>query len=1093
MRPVSHDKRHSWYAAQGWRDAKIPRVLLLVLLALALAPTLRIRAGPAAPIVVALTQPDGTTFDAMGFGDEWGSGYETEQGYTVVQDERTGVWRYAIIDRIGSLVPGQLHAGQDPPEGFSRHLRRAAIRTLPIPGAADGTSPASSRISARAAHPALVILVQFSDRASVGTAPAQWRNSFFGSADSVADYYQEVSYGQLTLVPARETHGATDDGIIGWLTLNRLHPDTRADTGNQNRQLARDAIVAADPYVDYSRFDADGNGYISSSELHITVIAAGYETSYGGASASCTPGIWGHQWSLGGAYQGVAVDAPTADGKVVAEYSKGGSYTEFGEQHCSNADSPGHMATIGIMVHEMGHELGWPDLYDTDFSSQGIGIWSVMSYGSWLKTVGYAGSVPAHPDAWSKWYQGWLTPHLVSGVETGAPLPEVESYPRVNQLRNNPGGVDWIFNQHAGSGEYFLIENRQKTGYDAGLPGCGLLIWHVDESRTSDVAANAADSRRLVCLEEADGLRELDSNASQGDAGDPYPGLGANLAFNDSSNPDSRLYSGAKSDVSVARISDTCAATMSADYSAHGSTPDIRVAPAHLRVGLLTDQLVTRVVTIGNFGSGPLIFAIREESAPALTVQPALKITGSAGPVALSVSHPTAESAPGSDVAWLSESPAAGTVSAGRNQDIAVTIDSTGLPTGTFGANLIIDSNDPDASPTTVRVMLRVSLQPLPEIEVAPDALTVTVRPGQSTTRSLTLANTGSGSLTFTVTDREGTREHPVLAPMRADSAPGHGAGLNMRRVSGSLPEPAYYSVSGSPVALRVLVYSDDPRQSAGSTFVDRALQGLGFPYTGYYREPSAFAAALVSSDWDAVIVSHELEYGLGNHWPVLERYFSQGGRLVISTFDIDGSDSVSTTLWQTLGIRHSSDMGVPATLYPWDRSHPLWSGIPILAAWDQLFADEGDRVSSLAGSVSIGGFSPAPSAGQSALVVHGSGRAIVNSVIIDELRADQDSDGIVDGIEVWRNEVAYILGPGMDTRWLSATPTSGILPPGGVLAITVAIDAAGLAEGTYAAELLIESNAFGTPIVAVPITLHVTDAPAAWRVYLPASLRSAQ
>ena len=56
--------------------------------------------------------------------------------------------------------------------------------------------------------------------------------------------------------------------------------------------------------------------------------------------------------------------------------------------------------------HELGHLLfGLPDLYDTDDSSEGIGNWCLMASGSW----GGGGDVPAHPSAWCKANQGWVT------------------------------------------------------------------------------------------------------------------------------------------------------------------------------------------------------------------------------------------------------------------------------------------------------------------------------------------------------------------------------------------------------------------------------------------------------------------------------------------------------------------------------------------------------------------------------------------------------------------------------------------------------------------------------------------------------------
>ena len=190
-----------------------------------------------------------------------------------------------------------------------------------------------------------------------------------------------------------------------------------------------------------------------------------------------------------------------------------------------------------------------------------------MSDGMWLYTGSYLGDCPSHPDAWSKWYQGWLTPTEVSGLVEGASIPQVETSPMAYQLLDNPGGVDWDFYDCSGTGEYFLVENRQKVGYDEGLPGCGLLIWHIDETRPYDNSANADETRKLVDLEEADGRNDLDHNANWGDSGDPYPGDSNNRTFNDASTPNSHLYIGTPSKVSVTNISDA-GATMTADLGA---------------------------------------------------------------------------------------------------------------------------------------------------------------------------------------------------------------------------------------------------------------------------------------------------------------------------------------------------------------------------------------------------------------------------------------------------------------------------------------------------------------------------------------------
>ena len=395
-------------------------VLSLILSLLWVAPAL---AGPVAPMVVDLAQPDGTIFFAVPYGDEWASGYETVNGYTIVIDEASGYWYFAVLNDDGELQPGSLRPGIDEPAGLSPHAR--------------GVSPVNpKRYAISPAQPAgnvgtqkvLVLLVSFSDRAPIGSTAAQWANLFFGASNSIRDYYREVSYGQLTMSAAGESHGTANDGVIGWLNLGYPHPNTGAATSDANRQIVRNAIIAANSYVNFASFDTNSDGAVSMQELHIAVIVAGYEMSYGGNSA-CSPRVWAHEWWLSG-----AVGAPVVDGVTVG--SQG--YTQVGEWHCATTDNPGHMATMGQSVHEMGHDLGWPDLYDVDGSSNGVGYWDIMGSGAWLQSTGYQGTVPAHPGAFLKWYQGWLAPAQVVGTAAGVSLAQIETTPRAVQLLDNP-------------------------------------------------------------------------------------------------------------------------------------------------------------------------------------------------------------------------------------------------------------------------------------------------------------------------------------------------------------------------------------------------------------------------------------------------------------------------------------------------------------------------------------------------------------------------------------------------------------------------------------------------------------------------------
>jgi M6 family metalloprotease-like protein len=77
-------------------------------------------------------------------------------------------------------------------------------------------------------------------------------------------------------------------------------------------------------------------------KLRVTVIVAGYEAA---GWSDLGKSVWAHTWSLASSEQ------PAVDGVVIGDYSRGGGYTQFGEWHDD------HMATLGVMVHELGHDL----------------------------------------------------------------------------------------------------------------------------------------------------------------------------------------------------------------------------------------------------------------------------------------------------------------------------------------------------------------------------------------------------------------------------------------------------------------------------------------------------------------------------------------------------------------------------------------------------------------------------------------------------------------------------------------------------------------------------------------------------------------
>jgi immune inhibitor A len=171
-----------------------------------------------------------------------------------------------------------------------------------------------------------------------------------------------------------------------------------------------------------------------------------------------------------------------------------------------------------------------------------------MSGGSWNGSgVGNAhpADVPAHPSAWCKATQGWVN---VTSQSHNAQIT-VTGVERDHAIYK-------LWKDGISASEYFLVENRQRVGFDQGLPGDGLLIWHIDES----IGGNTNEDHLKVALLQAEGKRDLERAANRGDGGDPYPGDTQNRTFDATSKPSSNSYSGIGTSVALTEIPPSAAA-----------------------------------------------------------------------------------------------------------------------------------------------------------------------------------------------------------------------------------------------------------------------------------------------------------------------------------------------------------------------------------------------------------------------------------------------------------------------------------------------------------------------------------------------------
>jgi immune inhibitor A len=379
---------------------------------------------------------------------------------------------------------------------------------------------------------ALVVLVKFTDKNNT-VAGTFFDNLVFGTGSSTLyDYYNKVSYNALDIVTVNLP------SAIGWQTAPQTYSYYRGtDQGmgtypRNSQKLCEDIVKLIDPIVNFANYDNNGDGEVDA----LFLVHAGSGAEYTGDIND----IWSHAWHT--------YNVPVLDGVGIHRYSIEPEYWVTAND-----------MTCGVYAHEMGHAaFGLPDLYDTDNSSEGIGKWSIMASGSWCGTSP-GGNFPSFPDAWTHIQMGFLTPVNVTSNQYNQSINAITSSAQAFRLWTNGSSGD----------QFFLVQNRQKSGYDAYLPGSGICIWHVDQTKTNNQQEWYPDlsmsNHYKVALEQADGNWDLEHNRNRGDAGDPYPGSSNNQSFNQSSTPNSHSYpSDTNTWVQVRNISNS-ATTMTAD------------------------------------------------------------------------------------------------------------------------------------------------------------------------------------------------------------------------------------------------------------------------------------------------------------------------------------------------------------------------------------------------------------------------------------------------------------------------------------------------------------------------------------------------
>jgi M6 family metalloprotease-like protein len=483
-------------------------------------------AVPAYPHPIVIDQRDGSQITVTLGGDERAKWAETKDGYTVLANPEM-IYEYAVHDEMGNLVRSGVKA-RNPEERLSEEhafLSRIpkGLRFSPnqvrliktIEQIYEREMELIKAFPTTGNRKLLCILIGYQDKAFTRT-KAEVENLFNqigytadGAAGSVRDFYRESSYNQLDLSVTVVGPYTASQNMAYYGANDSWGDDVRP------RELVTEAVNLADPDVNYADFDNDNDGAVDG----VYVLFAGYGEEAGGG-ANC---IWSHAWSI---------PSITRDGKTISRYS------------CSpelRNNSGSNLTRIGVIGHEFGHVLGAPDFYDTNYSTggqfQGTGYWDMMASGSWNNN----GATPAQHNAFTKIYKyNWASATTLT---------------LANSVQNKTSFYRY---DTTTSGEYFLLENRQQVGFDAQLPGHGLLIYHVHKDvNTVGNVINAGHPQKFypVCASATTNpSSEPSSYGSINSTGTPFPGSTNKTAFSDDTIPHSRSWAGAATNKPLSNV-----------------------------------------------------------------------------------------------------------------------------------------------------------------------------------------------------------------------------------------------------------------------------------------------------------------------------------------------------------------------------------------------------------------------------------------------------------------------------------------------------------------------------------------------------------
>ncbi|MBO4613285.1 MAG: M6 family metalloprotease domain-containing protein [Bacteroidaceae bacterium] len=491
-----------------------------------------------------IQQPDGTFVTLRLNGDEYFHYTTTADGFTVVKNER-GFWVYASKQADGTLAATNVVAHDEADRqadekaflnGTTRRIKPQMDSRMAEMRQGNRMRQAQALEKRRAEgfdysnFRGLIILVEYNDRSfQYGDEMNDIMNDIANKegykGDSRTNYVDESKgidgrfYGSVYDYFRDNSNGKFQPkfDVVGPVKVNQSQYFPRGV--DYAPQLVKEVVDVADPLVDFSQYDGNGDGVVDL----IYFVFAGF-ASHNPANDERL--MWAHKSHF--------VDE-VKDGVKLVDYT---CSTEMEV----NEELP-MLTGIGTICHELSHVLGLPDFYDTDYEGSGgqsddLLYWSLMSAGDDLAY----GRVPCNYSLYERYLVGFCDKPTV--------LNEVGTY-SMHDVTTNEGF--WLDTSR--KNEFFIIENRQQTGWDTYLPGHGMLVFRVDRSdmdKWNDNCINVDPKRQYYEMLYAGGYRGGNSPYES------FPGKGnVTMLTNYSSPANLRTWAGRENKFGIVHIAET--------------------------------------------------------------------------------------------------------------------------------------------------------------------------------------------------------------------------------------------------------------------------------------------------------------------------------------------------------------------------------------------------------------------------------------------------------------------------------------------------------------------------------------------------------